>query len=222
MLPATPEAEALEQGSWDWLRARAGHATASCFSDVLAKIKTGEAASRRNYRMRLVTERLTDLPVETYTNDAMRWGNEHEAEALAVLEERLGILVERIGFVTHPFVDWAGCSPDALLGPLGLAQVKCPYVSTNHVETLERGIPPEYVAQVQGEMWITGRDWSVYVSYDPRMPENLRLYTQRILRDELYIAALEKEVKLFLSEVAEKTAKLLAWGQNTPEQVPTK
>jgi predicted phage-related endonuclease len=234
-MPANLEGEELEQGSEEWLRIRAGHATASRFSDVLAKIKTGEAASRRNYRTQLVTERLTGLPVETYTNTAMQWGNDHEAEAIVALEERTGFLGERVGFVTHPFVEWAGCSPDALIGPLGLAQVKCPYVSTNHIETLERGVPPEYVAQLQGEMWVTGRDWSLYVSYDPRMPENLRLYIQKVLRDDVYIASLEIEVKAFLIEIAEKVAKLKAWNQpwlkeaartdipiNTAKPVPTK
>lgn len=227
----TPPTSELIQGSEEWLLARAGHATASRFSDVLAKIKTGEAASRRNYRTQLVTERLTGLPVETYKNTAMQWGLDHEEEARSVLEERLGVLTEQTGFLKHPIVPWCGCSPDALVGHLGLAQIKCPFVSTNHVETLQRGIPSEYIAQVQGELWVTGREWSIYVSYDPRMPEHLQLFAQKVMRAEVYIESLATEVMAFLGEVALGVFALNGWKQpilkphkityvpNTAEQV---
>lgn len=189
------------QGSDEWLRERSGHVTASRLSDVLAKGKTGEAAGRRNYRMQLVTERLVCGPVDQYKNAAMQWGNDHEEEARATVEQELGITIITTGFVKHPKHEWLGCSPDGLIDHDGLVQIKCPYVSTNHVETIFTGVvPPQYISQIQGEMWVTGRLYSIYASYDPRMPQNLRLFTKRVERDDKFIRAMELEVLTFLAE----------------------
>lgn len=202
--------ELLVQGSPEWLAARAGHATASRFADVLAKIKSGESASRRNYRTQLVTERLTGLPVEGYRNAAMEWGNAQEPAAREEIEERLGFLVEPVGFVPHPEMKWVGASPDGYIRGLWTTQIKCPYVSTNHVETIEAGMPPSHVAQVQGELWVTGRERCLFASFDPRMPPNLRLYHEWVDRDNDYIARLAREVEQFLIEVDEMTKRLEA------------
>lgn len=197
------------QGSEAWALARAGHCTASRFADVLAKIKTGEAASRRNYRLQLVTERLTCQPVEGYKNAAMEWGNEQEAAARDAYEARTGVLVDQAGFLTHPNVEWCGASPDGLIGSDGAIEIKCPFVSTVHVETLlAGGAPSEHTAQIQGLLWVTGRAWCDFVSFDPRMPEGLQLFVARVLRDEAYITALAAEVNRFLAEVGELTEQL--------------
>jgi len=199
------------QGSEAWLLDRAGHCTASRFADVLAKIKTGEASSRRNYRLQLVTERLTERPVEGYKNAAMEWGSEQEPNARDAYEARTGALVDVSEFIRHPEVKWSGCSPDGLLGDDGVLEIKCPHVSTVHVETLlAGGYPSGHVAQIQGLLWVTGRQWCDFVSFDPRMPEHLQLYTFRVERDEAYIETLAAEVSRFLAEVEELTAKLLA------------
>lgn len=200
-----------EQGSLEWLLERAGHATTSRFADILATIKSGESASRRNYRTQLVTERITGLPVETYHNAAMQWGTDHQEEARRAIEDELGVIVQPSPFIKHPKHDWIGCSPDGLIGTDGGAEIKCPYVSTIHIETLQRGVvPSEHVAQIQGGMWVTGRPWWLFASYDKRMPGRLKLYTKRVDRDEGYIATLQKSVILFCNEVEEATSRLLA------------
>ena len=198
------------QGSEAWFLARAGHCTASRFSDVLARVKSGEAASRRNYRLQLVTERLTCQPVEGYKNAAMEWGNEQEPNARDAYEARYGVLVEPADFLKHPAVEWTGASPDGLLGDDGLLEIKCPFVSTIHVETVLAGeCPSDHRAQIQGQLWVTGRKWCDFLSFDPRMPENLQLFVFRVQRDEEYIAALAEEVKRFLAEVAELAERLM-------------
>jgi putative phage-type endonuclease len=189
------------QGSAAWFSARAGHATASRFKDVLATIKSGEAASRRSYRMQLVTERLTMIPCESYTNAAMAWGTEQEAAARAAYEAHTGEMVTETGFLLHPEHDWIGASPDGLVGADGGIEIKCPFQSTIHVETLQAGMPSEHIAQVQGAMWVTGRKWWHFVSFDPRMPEHLQLHVQLVVRDDAYIAKLAESVKTFLAEV---------------------
>lgn len=199
----------LIQGSEEWRAARAGRVTASRFADVMAKIKTGEAASRRDYRWELLTERLTGLPCEGYTNRAMEWGTSHEAEAREAYEAETGELVQRVGLIPHPDHPMIACSPDGLVGREGGQEIKCPYSSVVHVQTIKGGMPAEHRAQVQGAMWITGRKWWDFVSYDPRMPEELRLYVERIPRDEAYIALLASEVIKFEAEVTREYAGLL-------------
>lgn len=197
------------QGTEAWLADRAGHATASRFKDVLAKIKTGEAATRRGYRVQLVTERLTGLPVEGYRNAAMEHGTVTEPFARMAYEEKTGEIVQEAPFMKHATMAWCGASPDGLVGNTGMVEIKCPYASTVHVETLMGKMPTEHMAQIQGNLWINGREWCDFISYDPRMPEHLRLYVQRIERDDAYITNLAEQVAAFLAEV-ESTLKVLA------------
>lgn len=194
------------QGSEQWRAERCGKVTASCFADVLATIKTGEAATRRNYRTRLVIERLTGQPQETYSNGAMDWGTATEPRARAAFELATGLDVQEVGFV--PKDDWIGCSPDGLIGTDAGLEIKCPTSST-HLDTLiAQKMPAEHVAQVQGSLWIAGRQRWHFVSYDPRFPADLRLFHTVIERDDIYISKLALAVELFLSEVAETVQRL--------------
>lgn len=197
------------QGTPEWLRERAGCATASRFADVCAKIKSGEAATRRKYRLQLVTERLTGNPVQGYINAAMQWGIDTEPEARMAYEAERGVIVEETGFAKHPAIPWCGASPDGLIDDDGLVEFKCPE-STTHLEWLEAGkAPAEHVPQIQGQMWITGRQWCDFVSYDPRFPGGLKLFVVRVPRDEDYIKGLEKEVIEFLAGVEEVIQRLM-------------
>lgn len=196
----------MMQNTPEWLQARCGLATASRFSDILATIKTGEAAARRNYRAQLVAERLTGVPQETYTNAVMQWGIDTEPFAREAYEARTGFLVEQVAFIRHPEIA-AGCSPDGLIESDGGCEIKCPLTAT-HIDTLLKGMPAEHQPQIQGAMWLSGRKWWDFVSFDPRMPEKLQLYIQRIPRDEKYITSLELAVRLFLGEVDDLEAEL--------------
>ena len=197
----------MEQRTDEWYAARLGRATASNFGKVLAKIKTGEAADRRNYRAQLVIERLTGNRQEGYSNAAMQWGTEQEPFArIAYMADR-GVDVQEVGFIQHATL-MAGCSPDGLIAADGLIEIKCP-VSATHIETLKtQHMPLEHMPQVQGQMWIAGREWCDFVSYDPRMPEKLQMFVQRIPRDDQYIKALAFEVERFLEEVAAEVTAL--------------
>ena len=190
----------MEQRSDAWFAARAGRATASNFRKVLAKIKTGEAADRRNYRAQLVVERLTGKADDGFENAAMRWGTEQEPFAKIAYMAATGNIVEEIGFIEHTEL-MAGCSPDGLIGTDGGIEIKCPTKAT-HLDSLKaQNIPPEHIPQVQGCMWITGRKWWDFVSYHPDFPEPLQLLIVRVPRDEQYIANLELEVRDFLKSV---------------------
>ncbi len=190
----------MEQRTEEWFVAKLGKVSASRVADVLAKIKTGESASRKNYKMELVVQRLTGKQGESFTNAAMEWGTEQEPFARMAYEAHTGTFVKEEGFVDHPTIEGFGCSPDGIVGD-GLIEIKCPNTA-NHVETvLENKVPSKYIPQMQCQMACTGAKWCDFVSFDPRVPEDLQLFVVRVERDQEYIDAMEVEVKQFLSEV---------------------
>ncbi len=198
----------IVQGSPEWFAMRLGKVTASKVADVVAKTKSGPAASRANYMAQLIAERLTGTVAESYTNAAMQHGTETEPEARAAYEFYQGVAVQEVAFVTHPTIDQAGCSPDGLVGDDGLVEIKCPQTAA-HLETLlGQAVPGKYDTQMQFQMACTGRKYCDFVSYDPRMPENMRLFIKRVPRDDAKIKELESEVAAFLLEMAVKLSQL--------------
>lgn len=198
-----------EQQSAEWLAERCGKITASRFKDVMAKLKNGKpAAPREKYLMEIVIERITGKPTAHYTNDAMLWGQEQEEFSRMAYESATGAIVEQCGFVPHPTLANVGGSPDGLIGDDGGWESKSPYNSAVHLGTILNGMPEEHIAQVQGLMWITGRAWWDFTSYDPRLPAPLDIFVLRVERDEAYIAALEAEVVAFEDEVSAVMEKL--------------
>lgn len=188
------------QGSPEWFAARCGVASASRFAAIMATIKTGEAAERRNYRTDLVVERLTGKPLETFQTAAMKQGIEREPLARTAYESRTGNLVEMVGFCRHDVL-LAGASPDGLIEDDGGLEIKCPERSA-HLRYLQQDMePPEYTWQIQGGMWITGRAWWDFVSFNPDFPEHLQLIVRRVKRNEEAIKKLSAEVVKFLAEV---------------------
>lgn len=205
----------LIQGSEAWVSARLGKVTASRIADVMAKTKTGWSASRANYAAQLVAERLTGEAGETFTNAAMKWGTETEPYARAAYEFMTDEKVTLVGFIQHPKIAMSGASPDGLIGDDGLLEIKAPNTST-HIETLlGSGTDRKYLLQMQWQMAVTGRSWCDFVSFDPRLPEAMRLSITRHNRDAVLIAELEREVAAFLAEVAETISRLRArYGAN--------
>jgi len=189
----------MEQRSEEWFQARLGKVTASRVADVLAKIKSGESASRRNYKIQLVSERLTGEKQETYINQAMQDGIDREFYARERYVQQFGE-VEEVGFVKHPTLE-AGASPDGMVGEDGILEIKCPMGST-HTETLmTQDVPSRYVPQIQFQLLVTGRKWCDFVSYNPMFPKHLQVFVKRVEADPVYQKELESEVKQFLSEV---------------------
>ena len=179
----------------------------------MAKLKNGSpAAARINYLVDIATERLTKSATPHYSNSAMQWGVTHEASARIVYEQRRQLQVEETGFIQHKELD-AGASPDGLVDWDGLIEIKCPYNSSVHVMTWMDGMPEDHAAQVQGQLWITGRQWCDFISFDPRMPPALQLYVERIGRNDSYIAGLETEIRKFLIDVDTMVATLMEKSQ---------
>lgn len=198
----------IVQGSAEWFAQRVGKLTASRMADVLATTKSGPSASRKNYLAQLVAERMTGQPAESFSNAAMAWGTEHEPLARAEYEIFTDYSVEQVSFVDHPDIEWCGASPDGLILNAGLVEIKCPNTAT-HIEYLLAGKPPaKYQPQMLLQLACTGREWCDFVSYDPRMPEEHRLFVVRFepKRDE--VLAVEQAAIEFLAEVEQTIQKL--------------
>ena len=198
----------MEQRTEEWFKARLGKVTASRVADVIAKTKSGYSASRDNYMAQLICERLTGQKGESFTNAAMQWGTETEPLARSAYEAYADVMVEEVGFVQHPKIDMAGASPDGLVGLFGMLEIKCPNTAT-HIDTLlTQTVPTKYITQMQWQMRCCERQWCDFVSFDPRLPQELQLFVKRVEFDASYVAMLEEEVNLFLKELDMKVTKL--------------
>lgn len=191
-----------------WFSDRLGKVTASRIADMRKRTQKGWAASRKEYMADLIAERLSGEHIPGGTGAARRWGQEIEPEAKRAYEFYRDAEIVEVGFVRHSAIADAGASPDGLVGEDGLVEFKCPTVLT-HLETLETDeIASEYLQQMQWQMACTGRSWCDFASYDPRYPEDLKLYVQRVKRDDDLIAEIEKDVREFLTELATRVEKL--------------
>lgn len=204
-----------EQRTPEWFTARAGRLTASVAGDMLATIKTGEAAARRNLRIKLVLERLNHRVYESsYVSPAMQVGIDREAEARAYYEALTGNAVENTGFVQHND-HMAGASLDGcVFGQFGgiwkILELKSPEPSA-HLAVIRTGkIGAAYEAQVLHSLWITGAESCDWMSYQPEFPERLQSKLITIIRNDAAIAEYEKKALAFLQEVDAEVRELQA------------
>lgn len=211
----------IDQRTEAWFAERAGRITGSMMHVVMLErdlepFKSGPRKGQprpppkalTDYAHQLAAERLTNRPRKQIKAPALQWGQDIEPAAIDAYQAEMGVIVTECGFVVHPEHDFIGASPDRLVGDDGGVEVKSPESSEVHLETLLSGLPPEHIEQIQGCMWVTGRTWWDFVSYHPDFPSELRLYVQRVNRDDEYIAKLEKACLLLESEVQEIIGRL--------------
>ncbi len=181
-----------EQNSDEWVNARCGCVTASMFKSVMAK---GEGKTRAKYLRQKVAELITGKPTEGYTNSHMDRGHAQEPDARNMAAFMCGYEPVLVGFMKRGMV---GCSPDYLVGDDGMGQIKTmlPEILIDVLDS-ER-IPAEHKAQLQGELWVSGRAWTDFIGYSPGLP----LFVKRMFRDEVFIAELGREVNSFLTDIS--------------------
>ena len=197
-----------DQKSAEWFAARLGRVTASRVADVMAATKSGPAASRKNYMMELLCQRLTGKSEEGFTSAAMQRGTDLEPIARSAYEVDAGVMVEETGLVLHPDGIAFGASPDGLVGVDGLLEIKCPNTAT-HVEFLRTGKPDgKYLWQMSAQMECAGRVWCDFVSFDDRLPGPLQYRRVRIERDDKKIAEMMAGIRSFLAELDELEAEM--------------
>lgn len=187
-----------EQGSDAWRACRLGIPTASEYAAVLAK---GEGKTRRTYMMKLLGERLTGEPAESYTNAHMERGKAMEAEARQMYAFIQGVAPKQVGFIRNGNT---GCSPDSLIDQAGMLEIKTKLPHLQLECIFQDRLPPEHKAQVQGGLMVAEREYVDFCSYWPKLP----LFVKRVYRDEDYIKTLRSEIDRFCEEMAELEAKL--------------
>ncbi len=203
----------IVQGTPEWHQARLGKVTASRIADLTARTKTGWGASRDNYAVELITERLTGAPIDRYSNANMQAGQAVEIEACDAYVWETDADLEECGFFDHPRIAMSGASPDRLIGSDGLLEVKCSFSAAHVDRLLGASLEGKYLKQIQWQLACTGRAWCDFVSFDPRLPPHLRLHIRRIPRDGAMIAELEREVSAFLADLDAKMAALQSLSQ---------
>lgn len=194
----------MDQRSEEWFSARLGRVTASKVKDVMAKGRGGApSATRQNYMMQLLCERLTGKRDEGFTSAAMQRGTDLEPIARSAYEFNAGVMTVETGLVIHPRIDGFGASPDGLVGADGLLEIKCPNTA-QHIAVIQSGSHDSaYDWQMLAQMACTGREWVDFVSFDDRLPDELQYVCYRFHRDEKRIREMEMAVADFLEELAE-------------------
>lgn len=195
----------MQQGTPEWFAVKCGKISASNMSAVLAK---GQGKTRGAYMMKVLAERLSGVPQESYTNAAMQWGIDTEPMAREAYEAATLNVVQQVGFIECSEI--LGCSPDGLIGDDGGVEIKCPNTATHLQYILDGKLPSEYACQIQSTLWMTGRKWWDFVSFDPRIQGKSRLFHIRVERDEAKINEIEIGVELFIQELKELEAKIKA------------
>lgn len=193
----------FDQGTPEWFECRKGIPTASKFATVMAK---GEGKTRSEYMRKLAGEILTGEISEQFSNIHTDRGNEMEDEARQTYAFVESAEITRVGFIRNGN---KGASPDSLVGNNGGLEIKTalPHIQ---IDRLERNrLPPEHRAQVQGNLWLSEREWWDFVSYWPRLP----ILTVRVYREEDYISEMSSEVDRFNDELAELVERVRKYGQ---------
>lgn len=202
-----------EQNSPEWFDLRKGIPTASEFSTLLASGKGGgESVTRAKYIRRLVGERISGAPAESFANGAMDRGKAMEAQARATYALETGINPELVGFVTND-AKTIGASPDAfIINRRGALELKTatPHVLIEHLEKSLKDrsyFPSEHVAQTQGVLLVAELEFVDLAIFWPGMP----MFIKRVYRDELYIAKLRSACDQANAEIAEIEARIRSY-----------
>lgn len=165
-----------------WFQARRGRITASTRAQI---IEEANPAQWIKLSEELRAELASDWKHVDRDAPPMKWGRDHEAEALDAVSKHFGCKVLEPGLILHPEFDYAGSTPDGYIGSDITIQVKCPFSTKNHMKTvLDRMMSAQYYAQVQFEAWTSGRKQIIYASYDPRVPPDIRLFLIDVPVDE--------------------------------------
>tara|TARA_R110002126_G_scaffold27557_5_gene92455 strand:+ start:726 stop:1322 length:597 start_codon:yes stop_codon:yes gene_type:complete len=192
-----------EQGSPEWLASRLGRPSASMFSNLITT--SGKpSSSAKKYIAEMVAERLTGRSKPFYTNDHMERGNFLETEAREAYEFITDLEVVETGFILHDSEEF-GCSPDGLVANDGGLEIKCPSDGVHAGYLIDGKVPTKYYQQVQGCMWVTGRDWWDFMSYHPEMPHLL----VRMERNEEFIEAMATEVNKAVEIIVKESERWL-------------
>lgn len=193
----------VQQGGPEWIKARSGIPTASQFHRLITPKTLKASAQAEGYRNEILAERLLGCSMDDISSEWMERGQAMEESARSWYEWTREVDVERAGFCLRDDRT-AGCSPDGLVGEEGGLEIKVPSAAVHVGYLLDGTLPDKYRCQVQGSLWVTGRAWWDFLSYNPSLPSVLI----RVERDEEFIAALASAVEALTAELVTAEARL--------------
>jgi len=188
----------IEQGSDQWYQEKLGKPSASNASMIITN-EGKQSKQRKDYMYTLAAEVVTGLRVESYKNANMAMGNEREDESRKLYELINGVEVNQVGVVYKDEKKEFLCSPDGIIGNKYGLELKNVLPKTQVKYILENKVPPEYFAQIQFSLYVTGFKFWDFFTYSPV----LKPVQIRVERDEVFLKALEKELKLFCEELVD-------------------
>lgn len=206
----------VQQGTSAWLELRKGIPTASMFDQIVTP-EGRPSKSADKYMNHLLAERVIGRPIEGFKSRYMELGNEYEARAVASYEFLNEVTTYKVGFVTTDD-GLIGCSPDRFIeeSPEGMLEAKAPAPATHVAYLLASiGASREYKVQLQSELWVCEREWVDIISYCDGFPDA----TFRAVRDDKFIALLEKEVREFSEKLEDAAEKFKAQGWLKTQQI---
>lgn len=208
--------EILKGASKEVAAERANYKTKPKITSRVERALDGEkigdyTSAAKDYAFRLAVERITGQPLDGgFSTWAMQRGNELEPEARLLHEQRIGVMIEHAGFVKS-LCGRFGASADGLIAPEGGSEYKCLVDPARMRQVIVEQDLSEFMDQMQGGMWITGRKWWHYGLYCPDLKEAGKdLILHHVARDDEYIAALEADIVEFDRYVEHCKAKILA------------
>ena len=205
-----------QQGSREWIEARLGIPTASEFSRIVTP--SGKLSkSKSEYVWELVAEwALGEPTVKFGGNDWTERGKVLEPEARKYYAFQRDLEPQTVGFVYRDEARMCGCSPDGLVGDDGLLEMKCP-MPPKHLQYLAGDtVPREHKTQVQGQLWVTGREWCDFMSYHPGLPP----FIKRVEPDPKLQKALDEIMPHFIAEILSGRERLRSLGVVPASEVP--
>lgn len=191
----------FEQQSPEWYRARLGIPTGSGFSKIITP--TGKpSSSAQEYRGELLAEWFLIDSGDQFSSEWIDRGILTEPAAVSAYEIITGINTEKVGIILRDD-EMVGVSPDRLINDNGGLEIKCPKASTHMNYLLQDTLPPVYRAQVQGNLWISEREWWDFMSYHPAVVP----FITRVYRDEKYISTMAGLMDKFVTDLLEAREK---------------
>lgn len=190
-----------EQGSQEWLDARSIVVTSSMTATVMAKGKGGGTSVTRTKYMRSLANSIVtgNLATEGFRSGSMQEGNLREPESRDYYGMISRNTVEKVGLIYLDEAKRIGASVDGLINEDGNLELKNPNLETHLGYLLDGGMPATYVKQVQGQLWVTGREYCDFVSYHPDAFKMMHRF--RVERDEEMIRKIKTATYQFVAEL---------------------
>lgn len=211
----------LDQNTIEWLYSRVGKVTSSNFSKIMTEPRSKAdkeagflSGTAESYLTAILSELAAGEPYE-FDGKAIRHGNTYEPEARTEYEfinsvevKQQGLALLSDNYPDLPVAKFIGASVDGLVGDDGQIEIKCPLNGARHLRCiLNNKVPDEHIPQIQGQLWVTGRQWCDFISFNPFLlldQKHLRMFVKRVERDDDYIGKLSGKVMKFTQKLIEK------------------